>query len=193
VAAAYRAALWIGVPAYLGSAVLMLMARPESPIIKAEENQRKESAPLGLLIFLGIMFGVQIASENSIAMFANVYFATGLNMSDSLIGTVFASPGYCRLYSHRCYRYDQSLGVWNYHGKQLCADRSMRYLYPFHANCLAGALGFILFNLIVHFAQRHADCLDRNLYSRAGVRPWLLLQPLAWRAAEAWWGLWADV
>jgi MFS transporter, DHA1 family, multidrug resistance protein len=173
-AAAYRAVLWVGVPAYLGSSVLMLMARAEPPIIKAEENQRKESAPLGLLIFLGVMFGVQIASENSIAMFANVYFASGLNMSSSFIGTVFASA--------RILPFILSpllpliINRWG-------AGITMTSSYVLIALCgifilfvptaLAGAAGFILFNLIVHFATT-----ARGLFGQESVQP-------RWRTAVA--------
>jgi MFS transporter, DHA1 family, multidrug resistance protein len=172
--AAYRAALWIGVPAYFGSAVLMLMARQESPIIKAEENQRKESAPLALLIFLGIMFGVQIASENSIAMFANVYFATGLNMSDSLIGTVFAIARILPFILSPLL--PLMINRWG-------SGRTMASSYVLIAVCgifillmptaLAGALGFILFNLIVHFAAT-----ARGLFGQESVQP-------RWRTAVA--------
>jgi MFS transporter, DHA1 family, multidrug resistance protein len=166
-AAAYRAVLWVGVPAYLGSAVLMWIARAEPPIIKAEQNQRKETAPLGLLIFLGIMFGIQIASENSIAMFANVYFASGLKMSGSLIGTVFASARILPfilspLLPLIINRWGSGVTMTgSYVLIALCG-----VFLLFVPTVLAGAVGFILFNLIVHFATT-----ARGLFGQESVQP----------------------
>jgi len=87
---AYRAALMLPVVVYAFSVVLLLKARPAPPLIQSSKEAVRQIAPLGLLVFLGVLFGVQIASESSLMFFLNVYFSKDLLVSTSLIGTIFA-------------------------------------------------------------------------------------------------------
>lgn len=87
---AYRAALMLPALAFFGSALLMFRARPAPALNQTSADAARQAAPLGLLAFLGVLFGVQIASENGVIFFLNVYFSRDLLVSTSLIGTVFA-------------------------------------------------------------------------------------------------------
>jgi predicted MFS family arabinose efflux permease len=90
-AGAYNAVLWIGVPAYLVSALLMFKARSAPPVIEqAYGTVEKIRPPWGLLFFLGILFAMQLMSENFMFLFYNVYLGEDLSISTNQIGTIFA-------------------------------------------------------------------------------------------------------
>ena len=89
-AGADNAVLWLAIPAFLGAALLLVKARPEPSVIKETTSVVREAAPIGTLVFLGILFVLQLGSENALGMFLNVYFADNLQVSNSLIGTIFA-------------------------------------------------------------------------------------------------------
>lgn len=87
---AYQAALMLAVMGYLVSAGLLLKARPAPPLIQPSKEIARQSAPLGLLVFLGVLFGLQIAGESTLTSFLNIYFNKDLLVSTSVIGTIFA-------------------------------------------------------------------------------------------------------
>lgn len=87
---AYRAALGLPVFAYLVSAGLLSKARPAPPLVLSSEPAERQAAPIGLLAFLGLFFGVQLASEGTLMTYLNVYFSKDLLVSTSLIGGIFA-------------------------------------------------------------------------------------------------------
>jgi MFS family permease len=88
---AFNIVLWITVPAYLGSAVLLFKARSAPPMeLQETRTETNNRAPWGLLVFLGILFILQLLSENFVNVFINVYFAEALLVTTARIGIIFA-------------------------------------------------------------------------------------------------------
>jgi MFS family permease len=87
---AYRAVLALPVLGYAAAAGFMLKARPAPPLIQSAQEAARHGAPLGLLVFLGGLFTLQLAGEASLMSFLNVYFARELLVPTGLIGTIFA-------------------------------------------------------------------------------------------------------
>ena len=87
---AYRVVLMLPAVVYFLSAGLLLKARPAPPLIQPSKEAAGQAAPLGLLVFLGVLFGLQIASEATLTSFLNVYYNKDLLVSTSVIGTIFA-------------------------------------------------------------------------------------------------------
>ena len=89
---AYSIVLWLGVPLYILSALLLSKARSAPLVIQEDKKtaQGREIIPVGVLVLLGILFGLQIGSEMSLSLFMNVYLARELLVSTGLIGTIFA-------------------------------------------------------------------------------------------------------
>lgn len=87
---AYRVTLMIATTAYIASALLTLKARPVPSLIQSAKEAARKAAPVGLLVFLGVLFGLQVASEGALMTYLNVYFAEEMLLSTSLIGMIFA-------------------------------------------------------------------------------------------------------
>ena len=169
---AYNAALWMCAPGYLLSALLMVKARREPAIQIAAASGIKEAAPIGILVFLGFLFGLQIGSENAVNVLLNVYFAGNLNVSNQTIGMIFAVA---RLMPFFISPFQPLvLNRWG-------AGSTLKAGYSFVAGCAlliaflptgaAAACGFILFSLVTSFTAT-----ARSLYGQEAVQP-------QWRAA----------
>jgi MFS family permease len=88
---AFNATMWLAVPIYIVAAMYMRTARKEPSVAAAnEEGGGKATAPVATLLFLGILFGLQMAGENAVNFFMNVYFAENLLQSAAVIGSTFA-------------------------------------------------------------------------------------------------------
>lgn len=87
---AYNAVLWITIPAYLGSALLMHKARSGPPIVLESGEASKGRSPWGMLLFLGFLFCIQLTGENFVLVFMNVYFSEELFVPIDRIGVIFA-------------------------------------------------------------------------------------------------------
>ena len=166
-AGAYNAVMWLAIPAYLGSVLLLLKSRPDPPVVKETEGVSREAAPIGMLIFLGILFVVQLGSENALQMFLNVYLADDLLVSDTLIGTIFAiarllpfflSPLLPFALKHWGSGLTMSVGYLLISG---CA-----ILIAFIPSAGVAAVGFIVFNLAANF-----NGTARNLFGQESVQP----------------------
>jgi MFS family permease len=87
---AYRIVLALPVLAYLIAVALLFNARP-APLLEAPAGDAaRQTAPVGLMLFLGVLFGIQFASEGTLMTYMNVYFSRDLLVSTGLIGTIFA-------------------------------------------------------------------------------------------------------
>ncbi len=90
-AGAYNSVLWLSVPVYLVSGVLMVKARSAPPVIEeTHAAAEKTQPPVGLLLFLGLLFATQFMSENFVILFYNVYLGKELSLPTGQIGTIFA-------------------------------------------------------------------------------------------------------
>ena len=184
--AAYNAVMWLAIPAYLGSVLLLLKSRPDPPVIKETPGVSREAAPIGMLIFLGILFIVQLGSENALQMFLNVYLSDDLLVSDTLIGTIFAIARLLPFFLSPILPF--ALKRWG-------SGLTMSAGYLLISACAifialipspeVAAAGFILFNLAASLTVFRATCLGKSRCSRAGVLRSPLCLPSPWRLAEA--------
>jgi MFS family permease len=166
-AAAYNAVMWLAIPAYLGSVLLLLKSRPDPPVLKETKTVSREAAPIGMLIFLGILFVVQLGSENALQMFLNVYLADDLFVSDTLIGSIFAVARLLPFFLSPLLPF--ALKRWG-------SGLTMSVGYLFISACAVlialipsvgvAAVGFILFNMAASF-----NGTARNLFGQESVLP----------------------
>jgi MFS family permease len=166
-AEAYNMVLWLSVPAYLASAVLLLKVRKEPAIVKEYSNGLKLAAPVGLLIFLGILFGLQLGSEAAVASYINVYFATDLKLSNSIIGTIFASARLLPFFLSPIL--PLVLNRWG-SGRTMAAGSlimaGLAMVIAFIPNGLVAGAGFMLFIMISSFGST-----ARTLFGQESVHP----------------------
>ena len=161
-AGAYNAVMWLAIPAYLGSVLLLLKSRPDPAVIKETIQVSHEAAPIGMLIFLGILFVVQLGSENALQMFLNVYLADDLLVSDTLIGTIFAIARLLPFFLSPLLPF--ALKRW---GSGLTMSvgylliSACAILIAFIPSAGVAAAGFILFNLAANF-----NGTARNLFGQ---------------------------
>jgi MFS family permease len=166
-AGAYNAVMWLAIPAYLGSVLLLLKSRPDPPVVKETIGVSREAAPIGILIFLGILFVVQLGSENALQMFLNVYLADDLLVSDALIGTIFAVARLLPFFLSPILPF--ALRRWG-SGLTMSAGYLLisvcAILIALIPSPWVAAAGFILFNLAASF-----NGTARNLFGQESVQP----------------------
>jgi predicted MFS family arabinose efflux permease len=88
---AYHAVMWLIVFGYLCVAGAVLKARRAQPVLEEGSIELHEKAPVGLLLFLGLMFVIQLFSEGSFMTFMNLYLSKELAISTGVIGSVYAA------------------------------------------------------------------------------------------------------
>jgi len=168
-AGAYNAVLWLGVPAYLFSALMMFKARSVPPVVEeAQEGKvEKNQPPWGLLLFLGILFAVQFMSENFVSLFFNVYLDKNLLLPTGQIGIIFAVARLVPFFLSPLL--PLALNRWGAGrvmagGYMLLAVTSL--LIAWVPIWQAAAVGFILIGLWTNFMNS-----ARNIYSQETARP----------------------
>jgi MFS family permease len=164
---AYNAVMWISAPGYLLSGLLLLKARKEPAVEQVTGSTRKDGAPVGILVFLGALFGLQVGSENALGVLLNVYFSSELRVSDQVIGTVFATARLMPFFISPLQ--PLALNRWG-------SGRTMAFGYLIVAGSsllvalistgAAAVAGFILFSLAVSFTAT-----ARNIYGQEAVQP----------------------
>jgi MFS family permease len=173
-AGAFNSVLWLGVPAYLISVLLLLKTHALPTTVQEAKHALHGAAPLGLLIFLGVLFGLQIGSENAVGWFMNVYLAGDLKISNMQIGFIFAGARLLPFFFSPLQ--PLALNRWG-------SGKTMTFAYIILAACAlliaffpsvgTAATGFILFSLAASFTST-----ARTLFGQELVQP-------RWRTAVA--------
>jgi MFS family permease len=86
--APYRLALWSG-PVLVFLAILpLLRATPARVVIRGQQQGADGPAPVGLLVFFGLIVFLQAIGEGAVRAFFNVYLDTRLAVPPAQIGTI---------------------------------------------------------------------------------------------------------
>jgi len=166
--------MWLAVPAYLSTALLMRTLRPEPKMIQETKKETREAAPVAILLFLGLFFGLQLSSETAVGMLINVYFSETLRQSAAIVGAVFAVAHLLPFIASPLQ--PLALNRWG-------SGRVLAGGYLLVAGCVAvmaviptltvAVILYILFSVIISFTGT-----ARSLFSQESVRP-------RWRTASS--------
>jgi MFS family permease len=167
--AAYDGVLWLGILAYLVAIVLMVRTLSVPSLVQSTDGtgQARPRVPVKLLLFLGLLFILQLGSEMAVSVFLNVYFAQSLLISTSVIGLLFAASKLLPFLLSPLQ--PLLLNRWG-SGPNLATGALLvalcAVLLAFVPAAAPAAAGFIFFGLVTSF-----NSTARNLFGQEAVQP----------------------
>jgi MFS family permease len=168
-AAAFDGVMWLGILAYLVAIVLMVRTLSVPSLVQSTDGtgQARPRVPVKLLLFLGLLFILQLGSEMAVSVFLNVYFAQSLLISTSVIGLLFAASKLLPFLLSPLQ--PLLLNRWG-SGPNLATGALLvalcAVLLAFVPAAAPAAAGFIFFGLVTSF-----NSTARNLFGQEAVQP----------------------